>query len=311
MKFILCNRDEGHTGGDMIQLRGYEKALKQLGYEAVYLHPSNWYRPTHYYDEAWLFHCNFDWSYNQYRSIKEGGVPFRMFPIFYKGVYVNTEKGKILQMVEDAKSIHCLSSIERQEMIDEIGIPEHLQVKMSIIPNGVDESIFNISGQVPESYPDGLAVNTYVISTGRFAGEKGFHHIINACKRVNIPVMIIGATWEESYAESLRRIWDGAVILNEMNQEHLSSYLRSAKLYVCAAENERNNLALIEGIACGARPISSPGNRGNEWFSGINIIDPKNTDALSETIEKLYNTDMPRPAYNVPSWKDVMQMILK
>src|SRR5579872_5059480 len=123
MKIILCNRDEsGHLGGDSIQLRGYQKALRELGHEALYLNPSNWYRPTRYYDEAWLFHCNFDWAYWMYKSVKEGGVPFRMIPIFYKGVYVNTDKQRIFEMVKDAKSVHCLSTTERAEMIEETGI---------------------------------------------------------------------------------------------------------------------------------------------------------------------------------------------
>lgn len=306
MKFILCNRDESHTGGDMIQLRGYQKALKELGHEAVYLHPNNWYRPTKYYDEAWIFHCNFDWTWNMYRSIKESGVPFRMIPIFYKGLYVNTDKKKIYQMISDAKSVHCLSSIECNEMIEELELSEELQAKMFVIPNGVDEAIFNYEPKQESC----LNNSTYVVSTGRLSSEKGFHYIIEACKKIQMPVVIIGAKWDAEYRQSLLDMGYGTII-DELPQEQLCKVLKDAAIYVCAAENERNNLSLIEGIACGAKPISSLGNRGNEWFPGITIIDPKNIDSLASAIKMVSRANLSRPAYQIPSWKDIVQMILR
>ena len=150
------------------------------------------------------------------------------------------------------------------------------------------------------------------MSDGRFSSEKGFHHIINACKKIKKNVLIVGAKWDETYMNSLKDLWVDAWIVGQVTQDVLSNYLRGADVYVCAAENERNNLALIEGIACGCKPISSPGNRGNEWFPGISIVDPKDEDALAETIKTVDSIDnFTCPSYRIPSWTEIVKMILK
>jgi glycosyltransferase involved in cell wall biosynthesis len=312
MKIILANRDErGHLGGDAIQLRGYQRALQDLGHSTEYTHGQLYANPNEYkyYDEMWSLHSNFDWAYWPFQKAKAARIKFRWFPIFYKGVHVNITNEQIQEMAEYASDIYFLSSQEQREFHEELSMlkatSSYNPTKEHVIPNGIDDTIFNTTGA---KYP---SPTDYVISTGRFAGEKGFHHIIKACKKLDIPVVIIGANWDNDYRDEIKRIWDKASVLEQMDQQHVAMYLRAANTYVCAAQNERNNLALIEGIACGAKPISSDGNRGNQFFPGINTVPFGNEQSLIEAIKTVYSAEKTqKTAYYIPSWKDVVQLIL-
>jgi len=302
---MLCNRGErgSHLGGDSIQLRAYQKALRELGVFADYTGDYPIFDLT-YHNEAWIFHCNFDWAYEHFRRCQPFKKTIRLFSIFYKGVYVNMTPAKIKEMVDGSTKVYCLSQQEKKEMFEELHLDESYNKKFVVIPNGVDSEVFNRTGIIAET------PKNYVMSAGRFAGDKGFHLIVDACKKLKVPVLIVGAKWDDSYRDDLRKQWQDAWVIDQLPQSALANYYRGANTYVCAAENERNNLALIEAGACGAKLISSPGNRGNEWLKDIPVVDPKDIDTLAEKISQVYSTKE-KVYYKIYDWKEIIQMILK
>jgi glycosyltransferase involved in cell wall biosynthesis len=99
-------------------------------------------------------------------------------------------------------------------------------------------------------------------------------------------------------------------VLFSVSQTELAELYNQTKVYVCASTSERNNLCVLEAAQCGCDIINSTENRGKEWLLGTIAIDVTNPDILKQSILEAYNRDI-LPVYEVPSWDDIIQLILK
>ena len=271
MKVALLNQDErSFNGGDSVQLRGYQKALRNLGHQADYYWGLN--PDLTGYDEAWLFHINFGWTVYHYEQAISAGVPYRVFAIFYPGMYSNTDHDKMAVILSGAKRVYALSDIEKSELIKEFG-----EMWIDVIPNGVDKSMFY-------KFESDL-LREGVISAGR--DGKNHEAVANACIK-------IGA--------------QHAIITGRPHIEMPVIYNR-AKVLVSASLDDRSGLTIFEGAACGCGIVNSKFVWGN-WQVPSPIVDPNDIDALAAAIKS--ELDCPRDYRNyVLDWKDIMIKILQ
>jgi len=298
MKITIFNRDNaGHKGGDMMHCMAYVKAFKEQGHDVEYSH-AMYNVPAG--DMNFLFHINFGWSWNQYRSLIQLNKQYSIIAIFYPHEF-DVDKSRMREMMDGAKDVFCLSEVEKKELIDFTNYQYSSKIK--VIPNGVDKLIFTPEGPRFEE--------PYVISAGRIECGKGHLNVIQACKKFNIPVKIVGARVDHAYYEERKNAYDKVEVIDWVGQETLAKYYRSAKVIVCASDSDRNNLTLLEGLACGCRGVSSPGNRGNEWLPGIRIAEPSNIDELAASIKLEYDGIDCKPyEFKIYSWDEIAKMIL-
>jgi len=295
MKITLLNRNEAdHQGGDMIQLREYEKVLKKLGHDVDYqwsLGPDLMGR-----DECWIFHCQMGWNYHQFQNVKRFNIPYRVFAIFYPGFYSDITPEGTREILEGAKAIYCLSEEEKKELLEEHPL---FHDRIYIIPNGVDKNIFH----------DIDLDRQFVMTAGRYDQTKGHLELAELCKELNLPFITAGPVWNEDEIAGCRKLADeNDIVLEGVSQQELNSLYNRAKVYVCASGSERNNLCVLEAAATGTSIVNSSSNRGNKWLSAP-AVDPHNREDLKKAILEAYNNPKNYQA-EIVSWEKVINQIL-
>jgi glycosyltransferase involved in cell wall biosynthesis len=293
-KIALCNRDpSGHLGGDAIQVFAYRDALIKLGYEAEYIHVLD--PDLIGYDEVWLFHANMGWTVRQWYKTTQANLPYKVFAIFYPGVYSDTNHDLMNQIMYGAQVVYCLSSEEKREVLEEF--PDLTNIK--VINNGVNKDIFKKDGEKIEG--------NYLLSVGRIAGGKGQAKVVELAKEMNKDVYIIGPVWDWPMVDRMKQ-YEKAKILTEIPQEELAKYYRGASAYICTSESERNSLTVLEAAACGVPVVNSIHNRGSEWLSAP-VVDPADMQALIDATELEIQMKKDRSS-EVPSWEEIVTQIL-
>jgi glycosyltransferase involved in cell wall biosynthesis len=295
MHIALLNRDEiSHVGGDAVQLRGYQKALRRLGHDADYLSAGS--HDLRRYHEAWLFHVNFPWCSCHYRTARTWDLPIRLFPIYYPKSHGMPAETMVFLY---AKAIYPLSEVEKLEMLTELDLPLSVASKMRVIPNGVDRNIFFDRG----------VERKYVMSAGRYETYKGHYRVAQAASALGLPFLIVGAVWDHELHDQCRALCGpDSLVLDNVTQDELAVLYSQARVYVCASTSERNNLAILEAAACGATVINSSENRGNAWLSAP-TVDPTNQAELKAAIQRAWGNPISYST-EVKSWDDVVREIL-
>ena len=159
---------------------------------------------------------------------------------------------KLLRFCEKValKSADRIIFVNRFQMLK---YPSDVLDKAEYIPNGISEA--NITDQ--HDYLDQLGVepSKYILSVGRITPEKGFHTLINACKK-QIPngykvVIAGGVEFENKYMQELQLLCEDVpvVFTGYIFGEALAQLYSHAALFVLASENEGFPLVLLEAMS--------------------------------------------------------------
>lgn len=300
MRVLLCNRAESHLGGDMIQLRAYERELQKLGLDAIY--ESNWDCNMAGTNLLHMFHLNFGWTWRFYLRAQQLQIPYVISAIFYPNLF-DVDVEQMTELIRNSQKTLFLSQSELEDCKKFLNydIPPE---KVAITNNGVAE-VFSKEG---EKY---VWNKDYVMIAGRWEEGKGQRRVLEACKELEIPVVAIGPLGDDNYRESCKKDFPEAFISDALPQDKLAEYYRGAKVYICASETERHNLCLMEAAACGCNLVSSPFNRGNEWYGKrLTVANSFHKAELQEAILKEYRKKRSASfAKKIPHWSDVARQI--
>lgn len=128
-----------------------------------------------------------------------------------------------------------------------------LPAPATVIPNGVD------TAQWPEG-PGGHGAVWF----GRLTREKGPHHAIDTCRRLGLPLTLIGRTAQPSYVEQeiLPRLGDDIRWLGTLPPAELAREVGRADVALVTPEwDEPFGLVTIEALSCGT-PVAAFGRGG-------------------------------------------------
>lgn len=198
------------------------------------------YGPTklYNYDLAHVFHCNFGWSYENYARVRAEGIPYVSTPLYYPDVN-DLSKQDIAWCLKGAGMVTPFSSCEAQELANSLGI----SLTMEIIPNGTSKEFHAENG-----------VNRSGVCTAvaRADCQKNSGLIEEACRLAKLPYKA----------------------LYGIPRDKMPGEYRRYKVFVSASESERMSLVIGEALCAGCRVLATTKNRGNEWYPGIQTIDP-------------------------------------
>jgi glycosyltransferase involved in cell wall biosynthesis len=303
-KIAICNRNPAdHYGGDLVQVWGYQEALRKLGYQVDY----HWelFPNLNGYSYAILTHANLGWTDRQVQSVWAANIPYTVVAVWYPNLYSDTTQERVKELINRANKIVCFSKEESQEMITELELSQATQDKIVIVPNGVDKSIFNKDKKPGE---ERLPMSDFVMSAGRCDRLKQFHLVIEACKKLNLPVVIAASKWEQSYRDELKAIWNKAIVLDQLDQVELAKWYRSSKVYVCASQGERDNLGILEAAACGSSVVNTIHNRGKTNLSAPSV-EPQDSTELELAIMEAYLHPKDYSS-EVRNWSEIVQNVI-
>ena len=136
--------------------------------------------------------------------------------------------------------------------------------EISVIANGVGvPAPVNDFGLIREM---GLEPDGYILALGRLSREKGFHDLIEAYRRLEVPGMklvIAGSAIPPTpYSRQLHDLAHraGVMMAGEVHGEKLRQLMGGAALFVLPSYHEGLSISLLEAMAAGRDSFFPPGN---------------------------------------------------
>lgn len=127
--------------------------------------------------------------------------------------------------------------------------------KVSIVPNGVDISRFDIAGDAPPKDID-------VIFAGRIEKRKGSRPMVEVCKRLvaarpGIRIAIVGYGDDDAYVNAeLSRLPDNVILAGKVPFDQMVSYYRRSRVYAATSYYEGLPGTCLEAMAVGLPAVT-------------------------------------------------------
>ena len=169
------------------------------------------------------------------------------------------------------------------------------QEKCQVIPFGVDLARFARFDEkevekIKEKY------GKFVLFVGRLNYYKGLEYLIEAMKKVEANLVIIGEGQEEKnlkFQISNLKIDNRVFFLPFQKEDELVNYYRACSVFVLPSifRSEAFGLVLIEAMACAKPVISTELGTGTSFVNqdGVTgfVVPPKDSRVLAQTIKKI------------------------
>jgi len=151
-----------------------------------------------------------------------------------------------------------------------------------IVPHGIDEDLFTL----------GNGLGDYLLSIGRIKESKGIHLSIEAAKKLDEKLILIGDfNRSDSYFEKrIKPFIDGEqiVYLGPIPKFDLIPYIQNAKLFLNPVlEEEAFGLTIVENAICGTPVISFDRGIASDLISDNENGFLVSSNSLDELIEKV------------------------
>ena len=236
MRVAILNHPPAERGGDQVALDYLIPALKREGPEVEHVWGSGLAEKLSGFDLAHIFHINCCHCGHNFEAAKMAGIPYVVTPIFYPELLEMPRNGQA-GWIAGARAVMPVSNAEREEVIKELGT----EFRCVVIPNGTDPKFH------AEPSDDRVGV-----CAEDWNGTKFTDTIKLACEALGIPFTRLYGT----------------------PHEQMPYILRTFRVYSSASRSDRMSLSVGEALCAGCRVLSSSANRGNEWYFGLETIDP-------------------------------------
>ena len=163
-----------------------------------------------------------------------------------------------------------------------------IKKKYSVIPNGIDNSIFYSS---PESEKD----NKLILSAARIEGRKNQLNLIRALNDTAYTLMLTGlpAPNQRKYYEECKKIASKNIIFcGRVPIETLVDYYKKAKVHVLPSWHETCGLSSLEASALGCNIVITEKGFTREYFGDDAFYcDPASPESIFNAVEKAAQSD--------------------
>lgn len=258
-------------GGDMVHLEGYIESLRILGVVADFRdYIFKDYKP---WNILHLFHTQMFWSHE---------VVVRPLPplIISAITHGRAKADSVLPTVNKAQYVLCYSQSE-VDYYRSLGVPSE---KLQIVPMGISPDFY---APVVQQY-----TIPRVFMAGRYCEYKNQHTVLQACKKLDVPVTFAGpAPNSDCLAYKARLIemakdWAGAAVLDLLHGRDLLTKYDEALVCVNAASFEPYGLVTLEALARGANIVHSRNSWAAEEFGSVGTLcDPSSIQDITSAID--------------------------
>lgn len=262
MKIAILNRSrESHPGGDVIAIDCTIAALNNIGIDATYITDPWDAAMLLPYDLVHIYHCNFNWSRDNFVKTWESGRPYVLTPTFYPDASLGMEPHEVDHACRLAEMLLPFSSREAIEL--QRWMTHHTPVR--IIPNGTLRCFHAPNADNP---PLGTPEREGVLTVAAREGDKNCDKVRAACRLADIPYFHASGI---PHAE-------------------MPGVYKSYRLFVNASESERMSLTTGEALCSGCRVLDTRANWGNEHYHNIATMNPLlPVEEMAEVIGMAYH----------------------
>ncbi len=190
---------------------------------------------------------------------------------------IKGHKSSILKIVNLSKSIIFITDIEKKRFESSYQIVKNY----SIIPNGINSSIFKNNERIE--------TRTGVISVARFEPRKNQLKLIEACKKLNLSLKLIGKA-DDNHADYFitckNSLSDNMEIVDFMPHDKLITYYSKAKIHALPSYFECSPLSSLEAMSMGCMPVISNTTDDKDYYNKFaSYCDAENTDSIIAALE--------------------------
>jgi glycosyltransferase involved in cell wall biosynthesis len=186
------------------------------------------------------------------------------------------------------------------------------QLKYTVVPNGVDQLLFERNEAI-EKDPN------LVLNVARIEGIKNQLNLIKALNNTRFHLLIIGsyAPNQKAYYDECRSIAAANItFIDHMPQQELLKYYQKAKVHILPSWFETTGLSSIEGAVMGCNIVITDKGDAKEYFgSYAYYCDPGNPETILAAVEKAsessYDENLYKTILHKYTWKQAATETLK
>ena len=201
-------------------------------------------------------------------------------------------------MLEYSSAVCYLSEGEK-EQVHKL-FDNQIELNEYIIPNGINQ-VFGTDG-IKYEHPN-CPEEEYVLCVGRLDKRKNQHKLAQACKDLDIPLLLVGDPADPIVVKMCQGIsdswpglwWEGAV-----SHEMLAEAYRGAKVLACPSTLEMWPNVVAEGGLAGCNLVVSNGSMTFSDLDGVWACDPT-VGSIRRAVESAYNA--PKSGTMIPYFK--------
>ncbi|MCK4433878.1 glycosyltransferase family 4 protein [Candidatus Bathyarchaeota archaeon] len=196
-----------------------------------------------------------------------------------------------------AADIIVVNSVaEKTVLLDIVG--HEIESKTKIVYNGVDEEIYGrpITQKMRSLFATKYKLRDYVLSIGRIQPRKNQMMLIRACKKLDLPCVLIGRPYDRYYAQKVFKELKDAKIkyryiryLKPDSDMLISAYL-NARIVALPSAFETPGLVALEAASLGRTVVVTKIGSAPEYFrENAYYVDPEDEDNITKEIQKAWN----------------------
>lgn len=137
-----------------------------------------------------------------------------------------------------------------------------------VVPNGADDDFMEAKA---DSFINKYQLSDFVLSVGRVETRKNLVALAKACKKLELPLVLIGNDkLEPDYVSQVRKAaGEKFVIVPELPYEQLGSAYKAAKVHALVSWFETPGLSNLEAAVAGCNIVSTNVGTANEYFGDM------------------------------------------
>ena len=144
-----------------------------------------------------------------------------------------------------------------------------LEQKMTIVPNGVDASVFHPDRASPDEAVGELGMCNYILECARIEPCKGQLALLEALSETIWPVVFVGSTGNRRYYQECQdhaRNRGNVFFLGAVPHKDLPRFYAAAKVHALPSYRETPGLASLEAGAMGCNIVTTKVGSAHEYF---------------------------------------------
>ncbi len=262
-------------GGDMENVLGYRDGLRALGMTAGFV-PYDELDESQY-DLLHLFHAqgNYPWTLEVARHTTK--------PLVVTAITQDLPSvpETTVEVFERASAILCYSYLEKEWYRDRfLHIPRE---RFITVPQDVPAGIYERSEAVTPTHS--------VFMAGRYSSVKNQLAVLQACKRLDVPVTFAGMM-DEGQGDYLVRLreeageWRGVRFLGTLKGEALWRRFRAAHVHAQPSTFESFGRSTWNAVACGCNIVATENGFGRPIFEPLGSICKPDEESVRAAMER-------------------------